>query len=114
MAGLWRPRPLRPERRSRRQFGSGAARDVVLHAVRYGVAPGADAQGRCDGAGSKEIGLKPFGHWLWLEGFLVLWVAGRSPAPYCPLPKAFSGPHQKWRLTSPYFFGEASERRPWA
>ena len=63
--------------------------------VRRGVAPAADAQGRCDGVGSEEIGSKPFGQPTWPEGFPSL----------CLLDLA---------IYSPHFFGEAPEWRPWA
>ena len=60
MAGLWRPR----------FSASGAETSVAIMVrvqrrlpcptlVRFGVAPGTDAQGRCDGAGSEEIGCSP-------------------------------------------------------
>jgi hypothetical protein len=58
------------------RFGHGAAGPPP---TRCGVAPVADAQGRCDGVGSEEIGSKPFGHCLWPKGFLYAGgVAGRS------------------------------------
>jgi len=58
-----------------------------MKSIRKGRAR-AEIQGRCDGAGSEEIGVEPS------DGYGCQRVL-------------------LWCLLRPHFFGEASERRPW-
>ena len=67
----------------------------------------ADAQGRCDGAGSEEIGCPPPARGRPpAGGFLSNLLPG---LPQAPLPLSLTG-----RKQNRHFFGEAPERRPWA
>lgn len=62
----WRLGPSDPDRRPWLQFLFGHGRQPRPWFVRFGVAPGADAQGRCDGVGSGEIGSTPsVTSWRW-------------------------------------------------
>src|SRR5579864_8265437 len=66
----------------------------------------ADAQGRCDGAGSEEIGFHPPARGIPPAGGFLS-ICWRLPRASTPL--SLTG-----RKQNSHFFGEAPERRPWA